>query len=163
MWLFLWREQDRQVARALADPRCPSQGARPVALDRRTLVGMDRLDVQVLADELVVVLRVCDRRLEQLAPVPCDRARRVSQDSSRLFDALAADVVAYQPRLARAGADVFGLRSYDGRREARIAIRLSPTSRSRLRGWLLGLGLSGASAPSGCGLGGRLGFRFGLG
>ena len=76
--------------------------ARPEPLDRRTLVGVDRLDVQVLADELVVVLGVRDRGLEQLAPVPRDRTRRVSEDSSRLLDALPADVVAHEPRLARA-------------------------------------------------------------
>ena len=97
--------------------------ARPEPLDRRTLVGVDRLHVQVLADELVVVLGVRDRRLEQLAPVARDRTRRVSEDSSRLLDALSADVVAHQPRLARRRAHVLRLGAHDRRRQRRIALR----------------------------------------
>src|ERR1700743_157687 len=100
----LRRKQNREVCRALADLGRAPLGARTEPLDRRTLVCGDRLDEQILADELVIVLGVCDRRLEQLAPVSCDRAWRVSQDSACLIDALAANVVADQARLASRGA-----------------------------------------------------------
>ena len=59
------RQRDRQVARALADGVARPMRARPEALERRPLVGVDLLDVQVVADEVVVVLRVRDRGLEQ--------------------------------------------------------------------------------------------------
>src|ERR1700752_538692 len=97
-WLVLWREQDRQVAGSLADPRGATHRARPEALDRRTFVGVHRLDVQILAHKLVIVLGVRNRGLEQFAPILCDRTRRESEDSSRLLDGLAADVVAHQTR-----------------------------------------------------------------
>src|ERR1700760_3709913 len=119
--LVLWREQDRQVAGSLADPRRATHRARPEALDRRTLVGVHRLDVQVLAHELVIVLGVRNRGLEQLAPVPRDRAWRESQDSSRLLHGLPADVVAHQPRLTRRRPHILGLRAHNRRREAGIA------------------------------------------
>src|SRR5947209_2111907 len=99
-FLDLWREHDRQMTGALANPRGAPHGARTEALDGRPLVGMHCLDDEVLADELVVVLGVRDGRLEQLAPILCDRTRRVGQDSSRLLDGLAADVVADQAGLA---------------------------------------------------------------
>ncbi len=104
--------------------RRASHRARSEPLDRRTLVGVHRLDVEVLADELVVVLGVRDRRLEQLAPVARDRTRRESEDSSRLLDPLAADVVAHQSRLARRRTHVLRLRANDRRRQARVALRL---------------------------------------
>src|ERR1700742_1984693 len=107
--LVLRRKQNREVCRALADLGRAPLGTRTEPLDRRTLVCGDRLDVKILADELVIVLGVCDRRLEQLAPVTCDRAWRVGQDSACLVDTLAADVVTDQPRLARRGANVLGL------------------------------------------------------
>src|SRR5437660_2521360 len=97
------------MAGALADPRRATQGARAEALDRGPLVGVHRLDVQVLTDQLVVVLRVRDRGFEQLAPVSRDRSRRVSEDSSRILDSLAANVVADEPRLARRGPHVLRL------------------------------------------------------
>src|ERR1700760_1417026 len=97
----LWREQDRQVAGSFADPGGAAHRARPEPLDRRTLVSVHRLDVQVLAHELVIVLGVGDSGLEQLAPIPRDRAWRQSEDSSRLLDRLATDVVAHEPGLAR--------------------------------------------------------------
>ena len=61
------------MARALADPRGAAEGAGAKALERRALVGVGLLDEQVVADELVVVLRVGDRRVEQLLEVPRDR------------------------------------------------------------------------------------------
>src|ERR1700677_3411352 len=93
----LRREQDRQMAGAFADPGGATLRARPKPLDRRTLVGVGRLDVEILADELVVVLGVGDRRLEQLAPITCDRPGRDSEDSSRLLDRLPTELVADEP------------------------------------------------------------------
>src|SRR5690348_13745786 len=108
-FLRLWFEQDGQMTSALANPSRPSESARPIALYCWPLVRADRFDVEVLADELVIVLRVSNRRLEQLAPIARDRAGGVSEDSSRLLDALSADVVANQSRLPSRGADIFGL------------------------------------------------------
>src|SRR5215218_7840832 len=103
-------ERDRQVRGPLADARGAAHGAWPVALQRRPLVGIHGGDTQVLAHQLVVVLRVGDRRLEQLGPVLGGGARREGEDGARLRDVLAADVVADQPRLARGGAHVLRVR-----------------------------------------------------
>src|SRR5947209_20512027 len=100
-FLFLRREQDRQMAGALANPGRAAHRARPEPPDGRTLIRMDGLHVEVLADELVVVLGVGDRGLQQLAPVARDRPRRMSEDSSRLLDALSPQVIANQPGLTR--------------------------------------------------------------
>ena len=145
--LFLRCQQDRQVARAFPDPGRAAHGSRPEPLDRGALVGVDRLDVQILAHEFVIVLRVGDRRLQRLAPVTRDRSGRVGQDSSRILDALAADVVTDQPGLASRRPDVFGLRPDDRGREARIPPGPAPGGR-RLRGSLrrVGLGLRRAAA-----------------
>ena len=118
-------------------PHC----ARPEPLDSRALIRVHGLDVEVLADELVIVLSVRDRRLEQFAPIARDRPRRKSQDSSRLVNRLAADVVTHQARLARRRADVLGLRPDDRRRQIGIAPAPSPPRCSLRR--LLRLGLSG--------------------
>src|SRR3984957_11021558 len=137
----LRREQDRQMACPFADPGRETHRARPEPFDRRTLIGMHCLDVQVLADELVIVLGVRYRRLEQLAPVARDRPRRKSEDSSRLLDRFAADVVTHQSRLARRRPDVLGLRPDDRGRKIGVAAGPAP-ARSGL-GRLLGSGLGG--------------------
>src|ERR671936_1142379 len=93
-------ERDREVRRALADARRTTHRARAEPLERRALVGDRGVDPQLLADELVVVLRVGDRGLEQLAPRLRRAARREREDGARLLDVLAADVVADEPRLA---------------------------------------------------------------
>src|SRR5881398_2478545 len=152
--LLLRRERDREVAGALADARRPAQGAGAEALQRRALVGADGVDPQLVADELVVVLGVCHGRLEQLAPVAGDRARRVREDRAGLDDGLGANVVADEPGLTGRRAYVLGLgaddRSITGRTDALGARpgRLGGPGR-------LGLG--------GLGLGGLLGLlRLGL-
>src|SRR5215208_1966282 len=104
--LLLRREQDREVTGALADRRRTAHRARPEALERRTLVGVRRLDEQVLAVELVVVLGVRDGRLEHLAPVARHGAGREREDRARLLDRLATDVVADEASLAGRRADV---------------------------------------------------------
>ena len=129
------------MACPFADLRRAPHCARPEPLDSRALIGVHGLDVEVLADELVIVLSVRDRRLEQLAPIARDRPRRKSQDSSRLVNRLAADVVTHQARLARRRADVLGLRPDDRRRQIGIAPAPSPPRCSLRR--LLRLGLSG--------------------
>jgi hypothetical protein len=68
------------MACALADSGGAPLSAWPEPLDRGALVGMDRLDVQVLTDQVVVVFRIRDRGFEQLAPVTRDRTRRGSED-----------------------------------------------------------------------------------
>src|SRR5215212_11934078 len=98
--LLLRGEQDREVAGALADRRRAAHRARAEALQGRPFVGVRRLDEQVLAVELVVVLGVGDRGLEHLAPVARDGAGREREDRARLLDRLAADVVADETRLA---------------------------------------------------------------
>src|SRR3954468_16935350 len=102
-------ERDGQVRGALADARGAAHGARPVALERWALVSVDAEDAQVLADELVVVLRVGDGRLEQLAPGLRRATRGEREDRARLGDVLAADVIADEPRLAGGRAHVLGL------------------------------------------------------
>src|SRR5215213_12004065 len=99
--LPLRREQDRQMAGALANRRGATHRARPEALERRTFVGVRRLDEEILAVELVVVLGVGDGRLEHLAPVARHGTGRELQDRACLLDRLAADVVADEARLSR--------------------------------------------------------------
>ncbi len=67
--LLLGRERDREVAGALADRRGATHRPRAKALEGRTLVSGDRVDAQLFADQLVVVLGVGDGRLQQLLPV----------------------------------------------------------------------------------------------
>src|SRR6185295_11969028 len=108
---LLRREQDGEVARALADARRAAHGARAVALQRRPLVGGHGCDPQLVADQLVVVLGVGDRGLEQLAPVARHVTGGEGQDGPRLEHGLAADVVAHQAGLAGRGAPALGLRA----------------------------------------------------
>src|SRR4051794_32890368 len=155
------------MARALADARRAPHGARAEALERRPLVGEGGEDAQVIADELVVVLGVGHRRLEQLAPVAGRRARREGEDGARLVDRLAADVVADEPRLAGRRAHVARLRADDGRGRADRLGRAAPLRLGLRR--LLGLGLLGLARAAGTaaraalarGLGGRVGDRLG--
>src|ERR687889_1219976 len=167
----LRRERDREVAGALADLGRAAHGARAEPLERRALVGLDRGDAQVVAEQLVVVLGVGDRALEQLAPVLGDVAGGVGEDGEGLLDGLAADVVADQARLARGGADVLGVGADDDalRRRAGVGLRrrgLGPVAGAGPRG--RGLPLARRRLLGGLGLlladarllgGGRLGLR----
>src|SRR6476661_2954778 len=156
-------QENRQAARALADRRGAPHGARPEPLERRALVGGDREDLQVVAEQLVVVLRVRDGRLEQLAPVARDVAGRERQDRARLDDGLAADVVAHQARLAGGGADVLGVGAHGD------ALALGRTgagarrARRRLGGLLGLLGLRRGLLRRRLLLGGGLGLSLGVG
>ena len=59
--LVLRRKQDGQVRGALADLGRATHRARTEPLDGRTLIGVHRLDDQILAVEIVIVLGVGDR------------------------------------------------------------------------------------------------------
>src|SRR3954447_15949658 len=139
--LLLRRQSDREVGRALADSRRATHRPGAIPLERRPLVGVDRGDLQLVADQLVVVLRVGDCRLQELQPRLGGAARREGQDSPRLLDVLPADVVAHQPRLAGGRADVAGLGGdeHGGLVRRALGARLVALARG-LRG-RLGLGL----------------------
>src|SRR3954451_17910640 len=91
--LLLRRQKNCHVARALADPGRPAQGARPEPLEGRALVDEGLIDLELVGDELVVVLRVGDCGVQELQDVPRSRARRMDEYGTRLIDRLAADVV----------------------------------------------------------------------
>src|SRR5215208_4060523 len=110
------------MGRALADPRGAAHGARAIPLERRALVRVDGGDLQLVAHQLVVVLRVGDRRLQELLPRLGGAARCEGQDSPRLLDVLAADVIADEPRLAGGGADVARLRAHEHGRLTGLAL-----------------------------------------
>src|SRR4051795_7135100 len=114
MWfrLLLGYELDGHVTGALADPRGASERARAVTLQRRTFVHVRLADSQLVGDQLVVVLRVGDRGLQQLQHVARRGAWRVHQDRARLVHALAADVVDHESRLARRAAHVLRARAH---------------------------------------------------
>src|SRR5918999_336076 len=97
---------DRHMARALVDAGGPPERTWPVALDRRALIYVDPPDLELVRDELVVVLRVGDRGVEELQHVPRRRPRRVKEYGTGIVHRLAADVVDHEARLARGGAHV---------------------------------------------------------
>src|SRR5918999_5388143 len=104
--LVHWDQLDSHVARALADAGGPPERARPVALDRRALVHVDPADLELVGDELVVVLRVGDRRVEKLQHVPGGRPWGVDEYGTGIVHRLAADVVDHETRFAGSGAHV---------------------------------------------------------
>src|SRR5215213_6243614 len=123
MWfrLLLGYELDGEMAGPLADARCAPERARAVALQRRTLVHVRLPDSQLVGDQLVVVLSVGDRRLQQLQDVARRGALGVGEDRARLVHALAADVVDHEARLARRAAHVASTRT-----DRDVAIRRAP-------------------------------------
>src|SRR3954466_2220130 len=138
MWcrLLLRDQLDSQVAGALADPRRATERAWAVTLQRRTLVHVRLADSKLVGDQLVIVLRVGDRGLQQLEHVARRGTRRVREDRSRLVHVLAADVVDHEAGLARRAAHVLSARA-NGRR---AVLRLA-------RGGATG---AGAAARGGC-------------
>ena len=72
------------VARALADAIAAALGARTKALQRGTLLDVDRLDLQLVDVGAVVVLGIGDRRLERLLDDAGGLARREGEDVQRL-------------------------------------------------------------------------------
>ena len=112
MWLVRLRDLGRATERA-----------RPEALDGRPLVHVGAADGELVGAQLVGGLGVGDRGVEQLEDVGGDGARSVLEDRLSLLDALAANVVHHEPRLARGGAHVL----------ARARTMRSPSGGERLR------------------------------
>src|SRR6266536_3563772 len=102
-------DDDGDVAGALADPVGTTERPRPVALEGRALVHERPRHEQRVGRELVVVLRVGDRRVQHLAHRQRRRARREEQAPPRLVDVLAADEVNDPARLERRHPDEPGL------------------------------------------------------
>src|SRR5438270_14080194 len=98
------------MARALENRRRAALRAGTEALDRRPLVGVDLLDPQVVGEQLMVVLSVCNGGVEQLRPVTRSGTRRELQDRPCLRDAPPPNVIAHQSRLARRGPNVLRVR-----------------------------------------------------
>src|SRR3954464_5581420 len=155
MWfpLLLDCQFDGEVAGPLANARRAAERAWAVALQRRTLVHVRLADEELVGDQLVVVLRVGDRGLQQLKHVARRGARRVQEERARLVDPLAADVVDHEAGLARRAADVLGARA-DGHVRRCVAARPAARAaggglataaavRGRLRLLVLGLRLAG--------------------
>src|SRR3954452_11177321 len=159
MWfrLLLGYELDSQVTGALADPRRASQRTWAVALQRRTFVHVRLADSQLVGHQLVVVLRVGDRGVQQLQHVARGGAGRVGQDRARLVHALAADVLDHEPRLARGAAHVLRVRAH-AHVGVRGAARRCGAARSTGRG-----GAAAATAPRAALLVLGLGLALGLG
>src|SRR5215218_305973 len=74
---------------------------RAPALDRRALVGIGRGHVEVVADQPVIGLGVCDRRAEDAVELARRDARREREHRPRLRNAPAADGVGNDARLPR--------------------------------------------------------------
>src|SRR3954469_3313982 len=104
---------DGHVARALGDLGGAAERARPVALDGRPLVHVGAPDGELVGAQLVGGLRVGYRGVEQLQDVGGDGPRSVLEDRLSMLDALAANVVHDEPRLARGAAHVPGARAND--------------------------------------------------
>src|SRR5215207_3747071 len=111
---LLGRQPDRQMARPLADASRAALSPWPKTAQRGPLVGVDLLHVQVVAQQLMVVLRVCDRRVEHALDVPCDTARAVAQQRARVGHRASAHVIHHEPRLARGRPHVLGLGADQG-------------------------------------------------
>src|SRR5215211_592016 len=134
---------DGHVAGALGDARGTAERPRPEALDGRALVDVRAAHGELVGAELVGRLGVGDGRVEQLEDVAGDGARSVGQDGLRLLDALAANVVHHEPRLARSGAHVL---------RARADYEIAVGTESRLAADGAGGGLGGAATPARLGL-----------
>src|SRR5215213_9076833 len=135
----VWGQFDRHVARALVDLGRATERPGPEALDGRPLVHVGAVDGELVRAELVGGLRVGHRGVEELEDVVRDRARRVQQDRLRLLDALAADVVHHEPRLARRAAHVASAGAHD---------QVALGARRARAGGRPGRGLGGAAAAT---------------
>src|SRR5215218_3736642 len=92
-------DRDVDVCRRLADAVAAPLGARREALQRRALLDVDRLDLELVDVGAVVVLGVGDRRLERLLDDPGGALLREVEDVDRLVDLLAAHQVGDEPAL----------------------------------------------------------------
>src|SRR5437879_86981 len=103
---------------ALADSIGPALGTWPEPLERRSLVGVDLLDEEIVSDEIVVVLGVREGGVEEPLQVARDAPWTVAQHGTCVRDRLPANVFEHEARLTRGGSDVLGTRGHDrpGRR-----------------------------------------------
>ena len=90
---------DGDVAGALADPRAPTAGTGPVALGRRALVGPGAGDEQLVGREVVVVLRVRDRGVQELRDLFGRAPLAEPQHLARVVDVQATDEAEHLPDL----------------------------------------------------------------
>ena len=84
-------DDDRHVARALADPRAAAPRTWPPPLRRRALVGVGAGDEELVGGHVVVVLGVRDRRVQELLELARDRAVAQREGVARSRDVLAQD------------------------------------------------------------------------
>ena len=138
------------MAGALEDLRGAALCARTPALQRRTLVDERLDDVQLVGVKFVVVLGVGDGRFENLGDIAADVTGGELEEDAGVLDALAADVVDDQARLARGRTDVASGGADELRR------RCDLIGCGLLGCWLLGRGLGVVLLVGRLGLGSRL-------
>src|ERR1700742_4147918 len=125
------------VAGSLVDRGGATEGPRTVAPQGRSFVDRDRGDPHLVTDQVVVVLGVRRRRVDQLLDVASGVAGREGKQRAGLLDVQAADLVGHQARLARGDAHVFGGGTHD--RPLVRGVRATTARRSRF--FLLGFGV----------------------
>ena len=114
-------EDDRHVRRALAHPEVTTAGARLARLAGRAFVAPDARDEQLVGRELLVVLGVRDRRVEQLQHVVGRVLLAELEHADRVVDRQAAhevehlaDLVRRDRQVADGRASRWGCRIVDG-------------------------------------------------
>src|SRR5436190_2192815 len=113
-WTFLpmsglpIRNDDRDVGHRLVDRKHPTLGPRPPALDRRALVGRGVGDDQVFGRQVVVVLRVGGRALQDALDVTGGVLRHEPEQGGGLLDGATADRGDDEVGLAGRPAEVLG-------------------------------------------------------
>src|SRR3954454_20854883 len=105
---LLVRDDDRDVGHGLVDGGHTGLGTPPPALDRRALVGLGIGDDQVLGREVVVVLRVGGRALQDALDVAGGVLGHEPQERGRFLDRSAADRGDDEVGLAGRPAEVLG-------------------------------------------------------
>src|SRR6478672_7587276 len=105
---LLVRDDDGDVGHGLVDRERPTLRSRSEPLDRRTLVRHGVRDDEVLGRQVVVVLGIRRRALEDACDIGRCLLRHEAQQRGGLLDGLALDGRSDQPGLARRGAEVLG-------------------------------------------------------
>src|SRR3954463_3773825 len=105
---LLVRDDDRDVGHWLVDRERPTLCPRLEPLDRRALVGDGVDDVEVLGGQVVVVLGIGGRALEEARDVGGGLLRHDPQERSRFLDLLALDRLGHEAGLAGGRPEVLG-------------------------------------------------------
>src|SRR6478752_8527987 len=105
---LLVRDDDRDVSHWLVDRERATLRPWLEALNRRALVGDGIEDHEVLGRQVVVVLGVCGRALEDTGDVARGLLRHEPQQRRGLLDRLALDRLGDEPGLAGRGPQVLG-------------------------------------------------------